>query len=169
MAFSEYLNFKKWCRQHKGLWLNNLLVELWYCTLSIASLLRHVTSNLAYLHNWWTISLKLNLLISSARFSKDIFWHFNLCSRNESLEKHCSNANSYSFGPHMTYIQRRWCDLCQLTCAFSAPFKIGLSTYSTKSSVKFDDCFVVCQILIWVGLRTSIVSEQKYEILDYIY
>ena len=78
------LGSKKWCRQHKGLWLNNLLVELWYCT---SSLLRHVTSNLAYFNNWWTIFLKLNLHISWARFSKDIFWHFNLCSRNESSEK----------------------------------------------------------------------------------
>ena len=152
------LGSNKWCRQHKGLWLNNLLVELWYCTLS---LLRHVTSNLAYLHNWWTISLKLNLHISSARFSKDIFWHFDLCSRNESSEKNILQMLIHiHLNPNMTYIQRRWCDLCQLTCAFSAPFKIGLSTYSTKSSVKFDDCFVVCQILIWVGLRTSIVLEQ---------
>ena len=64
---------KKWSRQHKGLWLNNLLVELWYCTLSIASLLRHVTSNLAYLHNGCNISLKLYLHICLAAFSKDIY------------------------------------------------------------------------------------------------
>ena len=132
----------KWCRQHKGLWLNNLLVELWYCTLS---LLRHFTSNLAYLHNWCTISLKLNLHISSARFSKFSIYVAGMKVQKKNILQMLMHIH---LNPNMTYIQRRWCDLCQLTCAFSAPFKIGLSTYSTKSSVKFDDCFVVCQILI---------------------